>query len=129
ASHRVHACCGRSSYCARRRSSATSSLAEPVGLLLSRLQTVVLLICRRHTLPGFRDSCEQLPDALPMSQLSPSVDLKSRPITVSLRHLRLRQSDCIDGPTATVRQNDSWDFCQCLARQHTSAAAQRLNAI
>jgi len=59
------------------------------------------LTCRRRTLstflPAFGQGGQQRPDALPMSQLSPSVDLESGPVTVSPRHACLRLSDRVDG--------------------------------
>jgi hypothetical protein len=42
-----------------------------------------MLTCRRRTFSTFGQAEQQGADALPMSQLSPSVDVESGPVTVS----------------------------------------------
>jgi len=80
----------------RHHCAARSSVIAAIRLLrASPIRTaVVLLSCRSWILPAFGDSREQRADALPMPQFSLLVDVKSRPIAISLRHLRLRLPEC-----------------------------------
>jgi hypothetical protein len=61
------------------------------------LRIVAVSICRRRTLPPLGEGGQQRADALPMSQLSLSIDLKSCPVAVSPRHVCLPISNCLDG--------------------------------
>jgi len=102
---------------------------ERDGLLrTSRLRTaVVRLSCLSQTLLTFGDSREQRLDPLPMPQLSLSVDVKSRPVTISLRHLRLRLPvRCFDEGWRPGWPQGSG---KPVAAQYTLAATQPLNAV
>ena len=57
------------------------------------LRTAAAGTRRPRTLSTFGEGRQQRAHALPMSQLSFSVDLEPRPVTVSLRHACLRISD------------------------------------
>ena len=78
------------------RSSTDARQAGLPALALRHLHTRALLTGRREALPlGQRD--EQRADALAMPQLSLSIDLKSRSVSVATRHACLRASEYARG--------------------------------